>query len=63
MNQEEISKIDELTLYLDTDVRILRNAITNPDNDDLQIFDLVDFIEKISKTSMEIRNIFTSSLR
>ena len=61
MNQEEIERIDELTIDLNTDLRILKNAVTNPDNDDLYMHDLVDFVEKISKISEEVRNVFTAS--
>lgn len=60
MNRNEIEKIDNLTLDLNMDLCILKSAVCCFD-DDLEISDLVNFTERIYKTSSEIRQIFDDS--
>lgn len=62
MNQEELRKAEILSVDINTDLCILKNAIKNSDNNNLQMSDLIDFIEKIYKISDEMRNIFINSL-
>lgn len=57
MNQDEIIKLEKLALDLNTDLCILKNAVTNNENNDLQLSDLIDFVEKAYKMSEEIRRI------
>lgn len=57
MNQDEINKLQILSLELNTDLCILKNAIKNGDDNDLHISDLIDSIEKTYKMSDEIRKI------
>lgn len=61
MNQEELSKIEILSIDINTDLCILKNAMANPDND-LVIDDLIGFIERIYNASNEMRNVFVNSL-
>lgn len=61
MNRNEIEKIDNLTLDLNMDLCILKSAVGCFDND-LEISDLINFTERIHKTSNEIRQIFDDSL-
>lgn len=61
MNNQEIQKLDELTLDLNMDLAILNSAVGSFD-DNLQICDLINFVKKIYKNSEEIRNIFNDSL-
>lgn len=60
MNQQEMQKLDELTLDLNMDLCILKSAVMCFD-DDLEASDLVNFVQKLYKTSNEIRNIFYDS--
>lgn len=60
MNQQEIEKLDKLTLDLNMDLCILKSAIMCFD-DDLETNDLVNFVQKLYKTSIEIRSIFYDS--
>ena len=62
MNAEELAKVEVLSLDINTDLCILKNAMTNPDNNDLLISDLVNFVEKIYKASDEMRNVFINAL-
>ncbi len=62
MNQEELSKIEVLSIDINTDLCILKNAMTNPDDNDLAIDDLIDFVERIHKASNEMRSVFVNSL-
>lgn len=57
MNQDKINKLQILSLELNTDLCILKNAIKNGDNNDLNISDLIDSIEKTYTMSDEIRKI------
>lgn len=59
MHENEIHKLQILSLELNTDLCILKNAVKNEDENDLHISDLVDFVEKIYKMSDEIRIIAT----
>lgn len=61
MSNSEIQKLDELTLDLNFDLCILNSAIKGDDGD-LEPCILTGFVEKIYKTSNEIRNIFADSL-
>lgn len=60
MNQQELQKLDELTLDLNMDLCILKSAIICFD-DDLKTSDLVNFVQKLYKISNEIRDIFYNS--
>jgi hypothetical protein len=60
MNKEQLQKIDWLTLDLNMDLSVLNSAVMSF-NDDLQICDLINFVERIYKTSDEIREIFDNS--
>lgn len=62
MNQEEHSKIEILSIDINTDLCILKNAIKNNDGNDLLISDLTDFVDKIYKSSNEMREVFSNSL-
>lgn len=62
MNQEELRKAEILSTDINTDLCILKNAIKNSDNNNLHMSDLIDFIERIYKTSDEMRNVFINSL-
>jgi hypothetical protein len=62
MNEEELSQIEVLSIDINTDLCILKNAMTNPDDNTLVMDDLVDFVAKIYKTSDEMRNVFVNSL-
>lgn len=62
MNIKELSKVELLSIDINTDLCILKNAIINPADNDLHISDLVDFVEKIYNASNEMRNIFGNSL-
>jgi hypothetical protein len=55
MNKEQIQKLDDLTLMLNFDLAVL-NSATQDDN--LEIYMLNPFVEKIYKDSEEIRTIF-----
>lgn len=57
MNEDEINKLQILSLNLNTDLCILKNAIKNGDDNDLHISDLIDSIEKTHKISDEIMKI------
>lgn len=61
MTDEELGKIEILSININTDLCILKNAMTNQEND-LHITDLTDFVEKIYKASNEIRNVFVNSI-
>lgn len=62
MNSEELSKVEILSIDINTDLCILKNAMKNGDDNDLQTEDLVDFVEKIYRQSSEMRTIFVNSL-
>ena len=61
MNQEQIQKIDNMTLDLNMDLSILNSAVGNAE-DDLEVCALVNFVGKIYKLSSEIRDVFDNSL-
>lgn len=56
MNENQIDRLDSLTLDLNYDLAILRSAVK--DSIDLEVCSLEHFVEKIYKDSEEIRNIF-----
>lgn len=60
MNQQEIEKLDELTLDLNMDLCVLKSAVASLD-DDLEVSDLVNIAERIYKISSEIRDVFYDS--
>ena len=60
MNQEELQKLERLSVIINTDLCILRNAVTNCDENDLQWHDLTDFVNKIYKKSNKMRNFFNN---
>lgn len=62
MNQEEISKVEILSIDINTDLCILINAMKNSDDNNLEIDDLILFVDRIYKASNEMRNIFVNSL-
>lgn len=57
MNQDEINKLERLALKLNIDLCILKNAVTNNDDNDLQISDLIIFLKRMYKISDEIMKI------
>ena len=59
MNQEKVLKLEELSIEIHTDLRILNSAVNSHD-EDLQVSDLVNFVEKMYKISNEISEIFAS---
>lgn len=58
MNEEQIERLDALTLELNNDLAVLKSAVK--DNLDLEVCSLEHFVERIYKDSEEIRNIFDS---
>lgn len=61
MNEQEIQKLDNLTLDLKMDIAVLNSAVGSFD-DNLQVCDLINFVGKIYKKSKEVRDIFNDSL-
>jgi hypothetical protein len=61
MDQEELYELERLSIYIDTDLRILKNAVTNCDENDLEFHDLTEFLGKIYEKSNKMRKIFTTS--
>lgn len=57
MSQDEIHKLQRLSLELNTDLCILKNAVKNQDDNDLHISDLSNFLEKAYKISDKIMKI------
>lgn len=57
---ESLLKLDNLTLYLNFDLAILSSAVKDGDN--LDVYVLENFIQKIYDDSKEIRNIFNNEL-
>lgn len=62
MNNDELSKIELLSVDINTDLCILTNAMRNSDNNNLEIDDLILFVDRIYNSSNEMRNIFVNSL-
>lgn len=54
MNEEK--KLDDLTLDLNMDLCVLNSAVNNCDN--LEVCCLTNFVERLYKTSEDIRDIF-----
>lgn len=61
MNQQELQKLDDLTLDLNMNLSILNSAVKNFDND-FEVYDLINIMELIYKNSLEMREIFNSSV-
>lgn len=59
MNEENIEKLNNLTLDLNFDLAILNSAISNFD-ENLEICMLENFVKDIYKKSEEIRSIFNN---
>lgn len=57
MNQDEISKLQRLSLDLNTNLCILKNAVTNNEENDLYISDLIVFLRRMYKISDEIMKV------
>lgn len=62
MTDEELSKIEYLTIDINTDLCILKNAMKNNDHNNLEIGDLISFVERIYNITDEIINIFVNAL-
>ena len=60
MNKEQINELDDLTLTLNFDLAILNSAIKDSDN--LEVYTLEHFIEKIYLNSEKIRKIFDNEI-
>lgn len=60
MNEEQLQRLDRLILCLNFDLTILNSALKG--NDNLEIFILEDFVEKIYQNSEKIRRIFDSEV-
>jgi hypothetical protein len=56
MDEDQIEKLDTLTLKLNNDLAVLKSAVK--DYLDLEVCSLEHFVERIYKDSEEIRNIF-----
>lgn len=61
MTDEEIFKIESFAININTDLCILKNAMKNNDNNNLEIDDLISFVEKIYNISDEIIKIFVKA--
>lgn len=61
MTDEELLNIEILSINISTDLCILKNAMKNNDNNNLEIDDLILFVERIYNISEEIMNIFAST--
>lgn len=57
MHQDEINKLARLSLDLNTNLCILKNAVINNDENDLSISDLIVFLRRIYQISDEIMDI------
>lgn len=62
MNQEEQIKVEILSVDINTNLCILKNAIINHDENDLQISDLINFVKRIYNSSNEMRDVFFKTL-
>lgn len=61
MNKAQIEEIDNLTLDLNFDLAVLYSAIKDAD-EELEVYMLENFIERIYKISSNIRNIFDNEI-
>lgn len=61
MNDEDLRKIEVLSLNIKTDLCILKNAMKNNHNNTLEIGDLISFVERTYSTSDEVLNIFVKA--
>ena len=57
MNEEQLDKIDELSLEISLELNILHNALKYTD-EELEIAAVSHFVENIYKKSTELRSIF-----
>ena len=57
MNEEELEKLDELTLDINMELNILHNALKHAD-EELDIVAVSYFVENIYKKSCEIQTLF-----
>lgn len=62
MNNDELSKIEVLSIDINTDLCILISAMKNSDNNILEIDDLIVFVDRIYSASNEMRDVFINSL-
>lgn len=61
MTDEELFKIESLAININTDLCILKNAMKNNDDNNLEIGDLIHFVERIYNKTDEILNIFVEA--
>ena len=61
MTDEELFKIESFAININTDLCILKNAMKNNDDNNLEIGDLILFVERIYNTTDEILNIFVKA--
>lgn len=61
MNNDELSKIEVLSIDINTDLCILINAMKNTDDNNLEIDDLILFVDRIYSTSNKIIKVFINS--
>lgn len=61
MTDEELFKIESFAININTDLCILKNAMKNNDNNNLEIGDLISFVERIYNISEEVINVFVSA--
>lgn len=59
MNSNDLQKLDNLSLELNANLCLLKSAVTSFD-EDLEVYDLIYFVEKIYKLSNQIRKIFNN---
>lgn len=57
MNEEKLDKLDEFTLEMYSKLNILNSALKE-DYDDLEIYAVSDFVEKIYNDLKSIRKLF-----
>ena len=58
MNKDELFELERLSVDINTNLRILKNAVTNCDDNDLQWHDLTEFVDKIYEKSNEMGKFF-----
>lgn len=60
MNEEQIERLDNLTLDITFDLAILNSAVKDDNN--LETYVLENFVRRLYQTSVKIRNIFDNEL-
>jgi len=60
MNETQMSKLDDLTLYLNFDLSILKSSLKDDEN--LEVCTLTHFVERIYQDSEKIRDIFNNTI-